>query len=315
MKIHEIISESVDEGIISKAISGLAKMGGKKEAIKQLAQTWASEYAKYGKYLSRPQGTIAKEFATDPAVIKAAKEESRKLIGKATRKAAIGNVTGAIGKTVYVGEKGISALVGIGMTVTPIYTYNKRMAHWEKQLESGQIDQDTFDSLRQKEMSVMVASMAANLVGYAGIKSLGAATKWIPGLGTATGLLTSYGAAQAGMWMNSDEGREMIAMVAASDIAGLDISPLLGGVPLAFIDKFKSLIPGWNKQPAGTAAQPSTGTTANIPAGQSGAPAGTTTAAPKPPAGNPTSTGIMTGTNAQSVDTGNPEQPFSISFK
>ena len=307
MRIQELIptiDQELNEGLLDKMFAAGAAYFSKPQAISTLTAKWAEEIATQGKRISKAEDVVGKKLAADPEIISAARSAAAKAKVGATKAANRSAVTQAVGGMLAGAHEKMQTLVKWGIAVAPIVQYNLKMRKWDQQLASGAIDQATYDEIRRKEMSISIAEVAAGLTGATFLKGFGSAsswmTSWSPKLTSVVRGLTTAGQAAAVLWLNSDEGRKWVSYTIFNEL--YDISDILGGKPVEWLDKFKSLIPGLNSGTSGVSGPQ-----------QSAAPAGTTTA---PVANKPAAqqSGMLKGTNMQTIDTG-PNGPVDIDFK
>lgn len=246
MKIHEIVIENSDlnEDLKSKAASWLMK-----KAAPYVAHDAEPAVKKAAGKITKAAGKASKG-AVDPAARTVIQQVSQ---GK-----------GAIAQSALAW---ISALGAAGL---PIIDYNKRMNYYvSNYLATGEWTLEEYEAARRQEASVMIGKIAGGLAGVGILKSVGGFAKllvgWMPIVGkpfsALVNTLTTAGVAAAALWLNTDMGRKWVATVFANQAladGAFDISPIVGGSATALIDKFKELVPGFNKVAPPEATGPST---------------------------------------------------------
>jgi hypothetical protein len=268
MKIHEIISEDrivTEANLLGKAgkwalgkvantvaRSGAFKPNEAKVALDKLSAEWAKEIETNGKIVT-PANKIIGASAQDAKLVKDAEKNAKKAAAEtatAQNTQSLKKYASALGTS---GMAKVNKLITLGIVVAPIYEYLDRMQYCDAQYASGAWTQNEYVARKRQELSVMLGTMALGMTGWAGIKSIGFASGWLlgwlPGFKPVMSLLTSAGAVAATAWLNSDEGRYWIAQVFANDVfegGKYDISPLIGGGAERIINKFRSLVPGFN---------------------------------------------------------------------
>jgi hypothetical protein len=263
MKVTEIITtESLNEvNLLSKLLTKGAQYFSKNDAIDKLAAQWTSELVTYGKILTRqPANVIGKDLAQDKALIKKAFEKVRKEAPGAIRSAKRSIISQGIRKGADNVSGLITKLTTMGVSTASVIQYNRVVNDLQAQLDAGKITPDEFESKRQQAMTVLVGQIAGSLATWGVLKSatvlpVAIIGKFVPGFTAAASGLNAAGMAAAAYWLNTDAGREALTYMLIDGF--VDLSPLLGGVPTSWLDKFKAMVPGFNKSanvpaPAGT---------------------------------------------------------------
>ena len=137
----------------------------------------------------------------------------------------------------------------------PIKEYYDTMAPWQKKLDDGEITQKQFEYVREKEMSFMLGRIASYIAvsgivrgtilpAVAGLKLWGATRLAGNTIANIAGSSLSA-AGRAGQvyavdnWINSEEGRQMLASAFAEGPLGDMVAPILGGSAAKLADKIK----------------------------------------------------------------------------
>ena len=275
MKITEVISspelnEASIPGMVWNAGAKIlgAGAGSSKEAIAKLGAKWAEEIGTHGKPVTSAADLVGEKFAKDPKILKAAEKEAAN-IGKGAVTAA--NKTGVV-QTLAKGAAMVNktadlaaTLTKIGISAAAVLQYNRRMDAWQKDLDSGAITPDQFELARRQELSVMIGQIAASFMTFGAAKIITSIVRFIPGLSTG---LSTYAMYKLGDYLMTPEGSKLVATAFVNEF--YDITPILGGIPAAAIDKIKSVVTG-AKPPAAGQAEP--GVPAAAPAGTTAEPA------------------------------------------
>ena len=292
MKIQEIISEPLQESLAARAVAKVASWLAKPEvakAVDALTDLWTKEMrVNKGKPITTTVSDITKaigKHGQDPSVIKAARANATKIYQSGVRSNNISAVTSAAARGIYATSTGINVLTGVGVPLAAVTVYNQRVTALERKLAANEITPEEFNDARNREMSVMIGTMATALVSWAGIRAVAGSTNWILGgmlkkfFGPIMAGLTATGTAAMAYWLTTDDGRKFVAMFFASEYLQLDISPLVGGKATYLVDTIKSMVPGWEQSGGKVAADAravARATPGTATQGQSGAPVGTT---------------------------------------
>ena len=245
MKIHEIVAESSQ---VNEALPGVAPI------VKGIA-----------KALKPSEKTVAKRAAKD--IKKATKDLEYRANKEIIKNELLRGYKFTADTLKWIGLLGSAGL--------PIIDYNKRMNYYiENNLATGEWSVEEFEAARRQEATVMIGKIATALVGSNIIGGLVKGTLgWMPLIGrpikAAVDLLTPAGVIAATAWLNTDAGRRLIATIFANQaFAGgaFDLSPIIGGTVTQLIDKFKEMVPGFNKSVPPEATGPSTSNLPNKPA-------------------------------------------------
>lgn len=137
----------------------------------------------------------------------------------------------------------------------PIKEYHDTMAEWEAKLKAGEITDKQYEYVREKEMSYMIGRISSYILvsgiirtsilpAVAGLKLWGATKMAGNTLASIAGstLSTAGRAGQAYIvteYINSPEGRELLAQAFAEGPLGDMIAPALGGSAAKLVDKVK----------------------------------------------------------------------------
>lgn len=268
MRVIDIISQDLNEGKISTPVEFIwdlfLKSEGRaaakeavaateavtKAAVKKGAPLTPAEMERLGikpELRNNPQWTRQTE---DNVRIELAKRAPKpKPIKEPTATAKPATVKGALSAAGLWTNKAtrlLSMLAAVGISVAPFYNYNKMVDMWKAELDAGKLPggQTQFEELRQKEMSIAIATFAANLTGFFAIKSVGRGSSWllgwIPGFKPLMSVGTTVGGVALEEWLRGDEGRKLIARAFAEEIFKLD--EILGAPVIHAIDWFKDKI-------------------------------------------------------------------------
>ena len=244
MRVIDIISQDLNEGKISTPVEFIwdlfLKSEGRaaakeaveateavtKAAVKKGAPLTPAEMERLGikpELRNNPQWTRQTE---DNVRIELAKR-APKPIKEPTATAKPATVKGALSAAGLWTNKAtslLSMLAAVGISVAPFYNYNKMVDMWKAELDAGKLPggQTQFEELRQKEMSIAIATFAANLTGFFAIKSVGRGSSWllgwIPGFKPLMSVGTTVGGVALEEWLRGDEGRILIARAFAEEI-------------------------------------------------------------------------------------------------
>jgi hypothetical protein len=273
MRVIDIISQDLNEGKISTPVEFIwdlfLKSEGRaaareavaateavtKAAVKKGAPLTPAEMERLGikpELRNNPQWTRQTE---DNVRIELAKRAPKpKPIKEPTATAKPVTVKGALSAAGLWTNKAtslLSKLAAVGISVAPFYTYNERVDMWKAKLDAGELPggQTQFEELRQKEMSIAIATFAASLTGFFAIKSVGRGSSWllgwIPGFKPLMSVGTTVGGVALEEWLRGDEGRKLIARAFAEEIFKLDEilgAPVIHAIDL-FKDKIKDVVP------------------------------------------------------------------------
>jgi len=255
MKVTEIIttetlSEAWGAGLLGKAAGYFTKSA----AMDRLVAKWTEELATHGKILTKAPGNIVgPELAKDRDFITKAIAKVRKDAPKAVRQYHGGIIGAGVRKVADNAAGLITALTTAGISAASAKQYNDTVNELQKQLDAGQITPDEFEIGRQKAMTLLVGQVTLSLGAWGALKSVSAMpvaiiNKFVPGFAAVASGLSAYGMVQASNWLRSEQGRQALAFMFIDGF--IDTSPLFGGVPVSWLDKFKSMVPGFNKTPA-----------------------------------------------------------------
>jgi len=233
MKIYDIIKEDKQ----------LDEFGGLIRAAGSVLKPIATAIGKYGSSASN----VATDAAAAAKVAKTAKDSTSigtklKNAGAAT-KVGYGNVMNLSDEAIkwYTRYKGIWE---------PISEYRENMAEWEKKLKAGEITEKEYEYAREKYLSYLIGRIGTYvtvsgmirttvLPAVAGLK-LFRATR-------ATGTTLSVLARGANLYvvteyLNSPEGKDLIAKAFAEGPLGDSVAPVIGGSAAKLIDKLKGKV-------------------------------------------------------------------------
>ena len=241
MKIYDIIAEEKDlqEALgpnvaseipnVAREVPNIWKWGtkilAKPKAIDELAEIWkaeivAAERTGIKPALEVPAGRIPEEFATDPAVLKAARIKAEKLAQveiKAAQKAQVMAKATEIGDGIYKGwtkakllaKIGLMGWTGFEMIVDPIWNYMTIMNEMEQDLKAKKMPADEYEANRQNEMSVMLGTIARNMLAvgvvWGPMKFVNVVFGKVPGLGAALRGASLVGQGALLKWLNENE--------------------------------------------------------------------------------------------------------------
>lgn len=137
----------------------------------------------------------------------------------------------------------------------PIKEFNETMGPWQEKLKNGEITEKQFEYVREKEISYMIGRIASYIAvsgivrgtilpAVAGLKLWGATRM----AGNTMASIAGSGLSAAGraaqvyavtQWINSDEGRKLLAEAFAEGPLGDLVAPILGGSAAKLADKIK----------------------------------------------------------------------------
>lgn len=137
----------------------------------------------------------------------------------------------------------------------PIKEFHDKMAEYEEKLKAGKIKDNEYEYVREKELSYMIGRISSYIAvsgiirtsilpAVAGLKLWGG-TRWAGNTianiaGSALSTAGRAGQAYiASEWLNSPEGREMLASAFAEGPLGELVAPMLGGSAAKLVDKIK----------------------------------------------------------------------------
>jgi len=273
MKVNEIIAHKINEGFWQGIADFVSKQGTKtlataseKETVEAIAKAIT---AKGGPLTSDElkQMGVNPKFIIDPSITKQAQSLADKQLVKQTVSREFKNLINHF-----------AWLSALDVTLQPFYVYNQKMNKYDELMKAGkdpfdhtpEENQKLYDSLRQKEMSVAVGECIVGLAAAALQLGPGVLIGKIPYFGPFYKAMSAAGLIFAENWLvQSPAGRALFIDIMANDAENaLHLDTVFGAVPLAGLDKFKSLIPWFNSQGQKTAPAAGQKPTASTTSGQ-----------------------------------------------
>lgn len=273
MRINDLITEQeqqLDE-FLGKALGALFRWlnPASKQAAEQLTAVWAKEIAKHGAPKTAASKIVGKAMAKDPKVVQTAAKEAEKLANKAAIKAGVQVGKNAVQTGLNITDSGLKWLVRWQAIGSPIFEYNQKMKKWEQALANNEITQEEYEGIREKELSFLVGRVASGIAVsgvirgtllpmIAGFKAFGN-----PMMSSILSGVSRAGTAYMLSWMNSDEGREILANIMVNGF----VDPIVGGTTANLIDKVRGKAREANGQQPAADGKPQQDDEKSTPAG------------------------------------------------
>lgn len=221
MKIHELINESEQEQL--DEIVGLLRAAG------NFIKPAASAIGKLGS--------------------KTATKAPKTSLGTKVQNAKANTVSG-YAKTMELSDEAIKWYTRYKGIWEPISEYRENMAVWEKKLAAGEITEKEYEYAREKYLSYMIGRIGAYVTVSGMIR-----TTVLPAVAglrlfratRGTGTTLSVLARGANLYvvteyLNSPEGKDLIAKAFAEGPLGDSVAPYIGGSAAKLIDKLKGKV-------------------------------------------------------------------------